>query len=322
MPRGIYDHHKIRKPRESRTCAFSDCNTTFEVTVTSTRKYCNKECYWKDKKGRPSWNKDLTKDTDERIAICAKKISKALEGHSVSEETKEKIRVSNSGENNPKYGKTYEEYYGEEKAKEVKRKIGETSEGRKKSPETIERMIKAKKGKTFEEIYGDKAEDMKNNLRIKLTGQHFQTKESKRKIGEASTERWQDEEYRKKCVLAISNAFTLERKKELIERMTGETNPNWVGGVWGDLYPPEFSRIRKQVKERDNNICQLCGKTEEEEIIGNGCGLSVHHVDYDKQNCNEDNLITLCNSCHSTTNCRREFWTEFFRVKLGLIIVV
>lgn len=102
-----------------------------------------------------------------------------------------------------------------------------------------------------------------------------------------------------------------------------ENNANWRGGISISPYASNWTEmLRESIRERDNRICQLCGKTEEEEIIGNGCGLSVHHVDYDKQNCNEDNLITLCNSCHSTTNCRREFWTEFFRVKLGLIIVV
>jgi len=40
MPSGIYDHHKIKKPRETRVCAAPGCNNTFECKVNSRRKYC------------------------------------------------------------------------------------------------------------------------------------------------------------------------------------------------------------------------------------------------------------------------------------------
>ena len=330
MPIGVYDHCEIRgrklpeetlkkrrKSRETRTCAFFDCNNTFEVLVTSTQRYCNRKCYWKSRKGRPSWNKNLTKETDERIAIQAKKISKALEGHSVSEETREKIRVSNSGENNPKYGKTYEEYYGEEEAKEIKKKLSKSSEGREQSLEARRKMSVAKKGKTFEEIYGVKSEDMKDNLRIKLIGQHFQTKESKERIRQASTERWQDEEYRRECIMRISNAFSMERKKRYSERFTGENNPNWRGGVWIDPYPPEFNEeFKTLIRERDNHTCQLCGKTKEE----NGRKLDVHHIYYDKSNSDMDSkrFVALCSRCNSKVNFNREYWTKFFESKLRI----
>jgi len=41
-------------------------------------------------------------------------------------------------------------------------------------------------------------------------------------------------------------------------------------------------------------------------------GLSVHHIDYNKQNCDDFNLITLCKSCHSKTGFNREYWIEYF----------
>ena len=37
-----------------------------------------------------------------------------------------------------------------------------------------------------------------------------------------------------------------------------------------------------------------------------------NHIDYDKKNCNSDNLITLCRSCHRKTNFNRENWIKYF----------
>jgi hypothetical protein len=41
--------------------------------------------------------------------------------------------------------------------------------------------------------------------------------------------------------------------------------------------------------------------------------LPVHHIDYDKKNNDERNLITLCISCHSKTNANREYWIEYLK---------
>jgi len=38
----------------------------------------------------------------------------------------------------------------------------------------------------------------------------------------------------------------------------------------------------------------------------------VHHIDYDKKNCDPENLITLCKNCHPKTNSNRGDWIEFF----------
>ena len=52
-----------------------------------------------------------------------------------------------------------------------------------------------------------------------------------------------------------------------------------------------------------------CGKTEHE----NGRKLDIHHIDYDENNCEDYNLISLCLSCHAKTNIRdREIWQQIF----------
>lgn len=97
----------------------------------------------------------------------------------------------------------------------------------------------------------------------------------------------------------------------------GPGAPNWRGGVSFEPYPPEFnSALKRRIRERDGYRCQLCGITEAEL----GQRLHIHHIDYDKTNCNPSNLISLCPRCHSltthTSDARRESWIEFFRRRL------
>jgi len=89
--------------------------------------------------------------------------------------------------------------------------------------------------------------------------------------------------------------------------VSGNKNPRWNGGSSLEVYPSIFNKILKAlIRERDNHICQECGKTEQE----NGRKLAVHHIDYKKKNCNEDNLISLCHSCHNKTNTDRPYWQK------------
>lgn len=96
--------------------------------------------------------------------------------------------------------------------------------------------------------------------------------------------------------------------KSLIGLLIGINNPNWQGGISFEMYPKEFKEIRKIIYERDNYICQNanCMNTE---------NLDCHHIDYDKQNNNPENLIILCKSCHMKTNGKnkRNFYTEFYQ---------
>ena len=40
--------------------------------------------------------------------------------------------------------------------------------------------------------------------------------------------------------------------------------------------------------------------------------IIVHYIDYNKQNRNPNNLITLCNSCNAKVNFNRNYWKNFF----------
>jgi hypothetical protein len=81
-------------------------------------------------------------------------------------------------------------------------------------------------------------------------------------------------------------------------RYTGFNNPAWRGGLswYGDSWPSQ----RELARERDNNVCQICGATSNE----NGKRLDVHHIKPFKVFSNQidandlSNLITLCRKCH------------------------
>lgn len=73
-------------------------------------------------------------------------------------------------------------------------------------------------------------------------------------------------------------------------------------------YSKEFYDLRNIIRLRDNYKCRFCDITEEKHLLTIGYELSVHHIDYNKQNNTENNLITLCGSCHSETNHNRIFY--------------
>ena len=92
-----------------------------------------------------------------------------------------------------------------------------------------------------------------------------------------------------------------------------EKHPNWLGGKSFEPYGIEFNnRLKEKIRKRDNYTCQECGYTQEQLRYK----LCVHHIDYNKQNNNLDNLITLCRSCHTKTNFRRKDWIDYFKNKV------
>jgi hypothetical protein len=136
-----------------------------------------------------------------------------------------------------------------------------------------------------------RSEKCKESMRNKIV-----TEEHKRKIGESVSKSWTD-----------------ERKKANALSHKGEKSCWWKGGIAYLPYPNEWTDdLRESVRKRDNYICQECG-LHQDELKGIHKKLSVHHIDYNKDNLNPDNLITLCVSCHSKTNYNREYWINYFK---------
>ena len=55
------------------------------------------------------------------------------------------------------------------------------------------------------------------------------------------------------------------------------------------LKTDEWKQIAQMVKERDGYKCVICGSTE---------NLNAHHIGYDGDRMNENDIVTLCNRCH------------------------
>jgi len=99
------------------------------------------------------------------------------------------------------------------------------------------------------------------------------------------------------------------QKKRIIEG-----KHNWYyGGLSFEPYTTDWTEtLRRSIRERDHYTCQLCGKSQGD------ITHDVHHIDYNKKNCNSDNLITLCHSCHPKTNSNRNHWTNYFNNRINL----
>lgn len=84
------------------------------------------------------------------------------------------------------------------------------------------------------------------------------------------------------------------------DRMRGENNPRWSGGVdWNRKYSVKWKKVRQKVYKRDNGRCQICGENESNLPVIHG-----HHIIPVSEFENEDdahykeNAILVCPSCH------------------------
>jgi len=124
--------------------------------------------------------------------------------------------------------------------------------------------------------------------------------------------------YGKKHVKETRDAIS----KTMIDNGTtkGKNNPRYIDGRDLLPYPSEFNQyLKDKIRKRDNYTCQNCAMTEEEHMIVLGTNLHTHHIDYIKENCNENNLITLCNCCNTRANYNRSYWQSFFTNKIGQV---
>lgn len=80
---------------------------------------------------------------------------------------------------------------------------------------------------------------------------------------------------------------------------SGERNNKYTGRTQGGIYPAVWTKeLKDKIRKRDGNKCVICsrkpGRWEKK--------LHVHHIDENKENCDENNLVSLCNSCHRSVH--------------------
>lgn len=101
-------------------------------------------------------------------------------------------------------------------------------------------------------------------------------------------------------VMKISNSKAGKARPDI----SGEKCHLWKGGIAHKPYTVDWTiTLKRGIRERDKYTCRVCGKEP---------AICVHHIDYNKRNCNSDNLITLCRSCHTKTNTNRQSWIKYF----------
>jgi hypothetical protein len=164
------------------------------------------------------------------------------------------------------------EIFGKEKSEKITQKILKYNFGKKRSEETKLKMRLAKIGK-------------------KRPSHSIQTKEKIRNSN-------------------LGKRRNLETKKRISLSHGGTGIP-----YENNQYNENFNeKLRNKIRKRDNYLCQgeNCSMTQEEHFIVYGRDLEVHHIDYNKLNCEEHNLITLCKQCHIRTNYNRDYWKEYY----------
>jgi len=219
-------------------------------------------------KGKPIWNKGLTKETDERVKNMGKGMSGKnhyFYGKLLSKEHRRKISEGNKGKHTGKYFSL-----------ETRKKMSEASKGRHHTEETKRKISEGHKG---EKAY--------------WYGKHL-LKETRKKLSEAHK----------------GGHHTEEVRRRMSEARKGEKNVNWNNGSSFEPYTPDFNKaFKKKIRERDNNCCVVCNKSQKElKRI-----LNVHHIDYNKLNSFPQNCVSLCVSCHMITNANRITWKIFFQ---------
>ena len=172
--------------------------------------------------------------------------------------------------------------------------------------ETKEKMSLARKGKPLSEEHkrkigeSNKGKKLSEETKEKLSKSHLGKKlseETKKKISKASKGR--------KPTLGKHWRLSEITKKKMSKNHRGEKCIFWKGGIWKNPYSVDWTAtFKRAIRQRDKYTCQICGKEP---------AIYVHHIDYDKQNCNSNNLITLCQKCHLKTNGNREYWTKYFK---------
>ena len=180
--------------------------------------------------------------------------------------------------------------------------------GVKKSKEQLEKMIKNHKG-----MSGKKhSEETKKKISQSNFGREThnkgvpQTEEVKLKISNTLKGRIITEEHRLKLsIKAKGKVFTEEHKKNISlnhHDVSLEKNPKWRGGKSFEPYPLKWTNeLREKIRSRDNYMCVICISEQVNKK------LSVHHIDEDKNNCDEKNLISLCLKCHIKIHNNQEF---------------
>jgi len=162
-----------------------------------------------------------------------------------------------------------------------------------------------------------RSEETKRKISLFQKGR-ITTDETKIKISRANKGRKYSEEYKKKMSLFLKGRKASEETKlKMSLAQRGEKGSNWQGGKNNNPYGYDWTdTLKESIRQRDNYCCRLCGRGQKNKKH------AVHHIDYNKENNDPMNLITLCNNCHIRTNYKRDQWVKIFSKMIGFNLKV
>lgn len=203
---------------------------------------------------------------------------------------------------------------GKTHSEETRKKLRLSHLGKKLSPESIQKRTETRKrlyaeGKLVSPMKGKHQSEISKNKIMKALQNRVVSDETRKKMSESRIGIRPSAETIKKLSESHKGHIHSEEHKAKIRASSprGKNSHMWQGGKSFELYTIDWTEtLKRSIRERDRYTCQLNG-----EIQGDIC-FSVHHIDYNKKNCDPNNLITLCNRCHMKTNFNREYWIEYF----------
>ena len=108
--------------------------------------------------------------------------------------------------------------------------------------------------------------------------------------------RWSTEAREKRKREWIGKTWSSAAQFKKADRRLIGNKFSYIHGNGYEPYTAEFNeRLKGKMKKRDGNICKLCKSKSK---------LSVHHINYNKKDCREENLITLCMPCNTKANIK------------------
>ena len=167
---------------------------------------------------------------------------------------------------------------GHKVSDETRQKLSEARSGKVLSEEHKESIRKTTKKMWDEGVFDDPKIREAYARQGRSTRGSKHTPESRRKMSKSHLEFYKNPENYKKMLKSYKR---------------GAESASWRGGASKEGYPSAFSkRLRSKIRRRDKQVCRLCGED------AKGIKGGVHHIDANKHNNDESNLILVCNSCH------------------------
>ena len=166
-------------------------------------------------------------------------------------------------------------------------------------------------------MFGKKTSELtKEKLREKLSGKNnpFYNKHHT----EITKEKLRNSNYCKN-LKGVNNPFYGKKHTQNTKKKISLANGGNGILYQNNKYSEKFNEIiRNIIRARDNFKCQglHCFMDRDLHYYFYNRDIEVHHINYNKDNCKETNLITLCKQCNIKANKNKKFWEEYFKQKL------